>query len=426
MNRLSSSSSSFRQSPVAILLSPVGPAGAFSPQAVSSAMLPSMVRRTSAATTPDAGLVQDPMVRTPVGMAGVLSSPTDGGKVVYPLTVLDPSMQSASFATYYTGPLSAVSPTKLLGLSISLVASFVIFTYVEHDFKLSPIPLALSVSVLCALSLRFLIPARFLLSSSSSSASSMSSESGKMVGSHLHVSAVFSDKHRTYRAFALGILQTIYMTVFAFSATRQSMTSMHMNYFSVLPILDLVLQKFVLKIPSKLTRRTILGSVLNIAPQALALLAWDWVVGIEGIPVAVVQILWVYVIYLEQAATETAAWLASVYVGFLFSVATLIPLTIGSFVYESYHPSLSSEMADNNKQVSLALSIAVTMILGFALGVMFLTSGFLVKWSSSAHIVVLVSTASAILISASDAALPVWAKLTALGVMTIAWFVYVK
>ncbi|KAK9367290.1 hypothetical protein V1509DRAFT_177268 [Lipomyces kononenkoae] len=414
MNRLSSPS--FRQSPAAILLNPVGTAAAFSPRGISSAILPSTVRRTSAAVTPEpAGVMQDPFT-----MDGVLSSSSDG-KAIYPVTVLDPSMlQSASFATYYTGPLSAVSPTKLFGLSVSLVVSFVVFTYLEHDFKLSPIPLALSVSILCALSLRFLIPARFLLSTTSSS------ESNKTVGSHLHVGAVFSDKQRTYRAFALGILQTIYMTVFAFSATRQSMTSMHMNYFSILPVLDFALQKFLLKIPAKLTRRTVLGSVLNIAPQVLALLAWDWVVGIEGIPVAVVQILWFYVIYLEQAATETAAWLASVYVGFLFSVATLIPLTIGSFVYEHYHPSASIMGAAADSQVSLVASIGVTIILGLALGVLFLTSGFLIKWSSSAHIVVLVSTASAILIAASDAALPGWTKLTALAVMTIAWVVYVK
>ncbi|KAK9329189.1 hypothetical protein V1520DRAFT_386028 [Lipomyces starkeyi] len=411
MNRLSSSS--FLQSPAAILLKPAATA-AFSPQAVSSAMLPSTVRRTSAAILPNPELIEDTVARADsIPMDNLLRSPTDG-KVVYPVTVLDPSTQSASFATYYTGAISAVSPAKILGLSVSLVASIVIFTYVEHDFKLSPIPLALCISLFCAFSLRFVIPARFLLLSSSNNSAST-------VGSHLQVAAVFSDKHRTYRAFALGILQVIYITAFAFSAARQSMTSMHMNYFSVLPPLDLVLQKFLLKIPVKTTRRALVGSVLNVAPQALALFAWDWVVGIEGIPVAVVQILWVYVIYLEQAATETAAWLASVYVGFLFSVATLIPLTIGTYVYESYYPSETSA-----EPVSLAVSIAVTILLGIALGVLFLTSGFLVKWSSSAHIVVLVSTAAAILISASDAPLPGWAKLTALGVMTIAWAVYVK
>ncbi|KAK9352404.1 hypothetical protein V1505DRAFT_422170 [Lipomyces doorenjongii] len=412
MNRLSSSS--FLQSPAAILLNPVATA-AFSPQAVSSAMLPSTVRRTSAAILPNPELVEDTIAsRTDsIPMDNLLRSPTDG-KVVYPVTVLDPSTQSASFATYYTGAISAVSPAKILGLSVSLVASIVVFTYVEHDFKLSPIPLALCISLFCAFSLRFFIPARFLLLTSSSNSAST-------VGSHLQVAAVFSDKQRTYRAFALGILQVIYITVFAFSASRQSMTSMHMNYFSVLPPLDLVLQKFLLKIPVKTTRRALVGSVLNVAPQALALLAWDWVVGFEAIPVAVVQMLWVYVIYLEQAATETAAWLASVYVGFLFSVATLIPLTIGAYVYESYYPFETSA-----EPVSLAVSIAVTILLGIALGVLFLTSGFLVKWSSSAHIVVLVSTAAAILISASEAPLPGWAKLTALGVMTIAWAVYVK
>ncbi|KAK9359164.1 hypothetical protein V1504DRAFT_410973 [Lipomyces starkeyi] len=411
MNRLSSSS--FLQSPAAILLNPAATA-AFSPQAVSSAMLPSTVRRTSAAILPNPELIEDIVARADsIPMDNLLRSPTDG-KVVYPVTVLDPSTQSASFATYYTGAISAVSPAKILGLSVSLVASIVIFTYVEHDFKFSPIPLALCISLFCAFSLRFVIPARFLLLSSSHNSAST-------VGSHLQVAAVFSDKQRTYRAFALGILQVIFITAFAFSAARQSMTSMHMNYFSVLPPLDLVLQKFLLKIPVKTTRRALVGSVLNVAPQALALFAWDWVVGIEGIPVAVVQILWVYVIYLEQAATETAAWLASVYVGFLFSVATLIPLTIGTYVYESYYPSETSA-----EPVSLAVSIAVTILLGIALGVLFLTSGFLVKWSSSAHIVVLVSTAAAILISASDAPLPGWAKLTALGVMTIAWAVYVK
>ncbi|KAK9485409.1 hypothetical protein V1527DRAFT_136043 [Lipomyces starkeyi] len=411
MNRLSSSS--FLQSPAAILLNPAATA-AFSPQAVSSAMLPSTVRRTSAAILPNPELIEDTVARADsIPMDNLLRSPTDG-KVVYPVTVLDPSTQSASFATYYTGAISAVSPAKILGLSVSLVASIVIFTYVEHDFKLSPIPLALCISLFCAFSLRFVIPARFLLLSSSNNSAST-------VGSHLQVAAVFSDKQRTYRAFALGILQVIFITAFAFSAARQSMTSMHMNYFSVLPPLDLVLQKFLLKIPVKTTRRALVGSVLNVAPQALALFAWDWVVGIEGIPVAVVQILWVYVIYLEQAATETAAWLASVYVGFLFSVATLIPLTIGTYVYESYYPSETSA-----EPVSLAVSIAVTILLGIALGVLFLTSGFLVKWSSSAHIVVLVSTAAAILISASDAPLPGWAKLTALSVMTIAWAVYVK
>ncbi|KAK9384970.1 hypothetical protein V1515DRAFT_560936 [Lipomyces mesembrius] len=411
MNRLSSSL--FLQSPTAILLNPAATA-AFSPQAVSSAMLPSTVRRTSAAILPNPELVEDTIARTDsISMDNLLRSPTDG-KVVYPVSVLDPSTQSASFATYYTGAISAVSPAKIIGLSVSLVASIVLFTYVEHDFKLSPIPLALCISLLCAFSLRFVIPARFLLLTPSNN-------SARTVGSHLQVAAVFSDKQRTYRAFALGILQVIYITVFAFSASRQSMTSMHMNYFSVLPPLDLVLQKFLLKIPVKTTRRALVGNVLNVAPQALALLAWDWVVGIEAIPAAIVQMLWVYVIYLEQAATETAAWLASVYVGFLFSVATLIPLTIGTYVYESYYPSETSA-----EPVSLAVYIAVTVLLGIALGVLFLTSGFLVKWSSSAHIVVLVSTAAAILISASDAPLPGWAKLTAFGVMTIAWAVYVK
>ncbi|KAK9373352.1 uncharacterized protein V1513DRAFT_465764 [Lipomyces chichibuensis] len=411
MNRLSSSS--FLQSPAAILLNPAATA-AFSPQAVSSAILPSSVRRTSAAIPPNPELIEDTVARTAsIPMDNILRSPTDG-KVVYPVTVLDSSTQSASFATYYTGAISVVSPAKILGLSVSLVASIVVFTYVEHNYKLSPIPLALCVSLFCAFSLRFVIPARFLLLSSLNNSAST-------VGSQLQVAAVFSDKQRTYRAFALGILQVIFIIAFAFSAARQSMTSMHMNYFSVLPPLDFVLQKLLLKIPVKTTRRALLGSVLNAAPQALVLLAWDWVVGIEGIPVAVVQILWVYVIYLEQAATETAAWLASVYVGFLFSVATLIPLTIGTYVYESYYPSETSA-----EPVSMAVSVAVTILLGIALGILFLTSGFLIKWSSSAHIVVLVSTAAAILISASDAPLPGWAKLTALAVMTIAWAAYVK
>ncbi|KAK9323331.1 hypothetical protein V1517DRAFT_320907 [Lipomyces orientalis] len=411
MNKLSSSS--FLQSPSAILLNPAA-ISAFSSQAVSSAMLPSTVRRTSAALPPNPELVEESIARSDsILMNDLLRSPTDG-KVVYPVTVSEPGAQSTSFATYYTGAISTVSPTKILGLSVSLVASLVVFTYVEHNFKLSPIPLALGISILCAFALRFVIPARFLLLTSSY-------DTVVTVGSKLQVGAVFSDKHRTYRALALGILQVIYITLFAFCATRQDMTSVHWNYFSVLPPLDFVLQKFLLKIPVKTTRRTIVGGVLNLAPQALAVFAWDWVVGMEGIPVAVVQILWIYVIYLEQAATETAAWLATVYVGFLFSVATLGSMTVGNYVYELYYPSEVTA-----EPVSLAVYISVMILLGIALGTFFLTSGFLVKWSSSAHIVVLVSTASTILIAASHATLPGWAKLLALCITALAWAVYVK
>ncbi|KAK9241625.1 hypothetical protein V1506DRAFT_550216 [Lipomyces tetrasporus] len=328
-------------------------------------------------------------------MNDLLRSPTD----VFPVTLSESGAGPISFASY-TDAIST-SPTKILALSVSLVASIVVSTYVEHTFKLSPIPLALGTSILCTFSLRFVIPARFL-----------------------EVSAVLSDEHRTYRAFALAVLQVKFITFFAFCATRQDMTSLHWNYFSVLPPLDFVLQKFLLKIPMKSTRRTIIGGLLNLAPQALTFLAWDWVVGIEGIPVAVVQMLWIYVIYLEQAATETAAWLTTLYVGFIFSaqlsLVTLVSMKIGTYVYDLYYPS---EIAA--KPISLVVYISAMILLGIALGTLFLTSGFLVKWSSSAHIVELVSTASAIMISASHATLSGWVKLVTVGVMVVAWAVYV-
>ncbi|KAK9467618.1 hypothetical protein V1512DRAFT_275584 [Lipomyces arxii] len=412
MNKFSSQTASFLKTPTQILLNS-GSLSSFTSQANMS--LPTSMRRTSAAPPPSESLIQETVSvnnTSDIPMSDLLRSPTDG-KPVFPMAMPTPVSEASSFAAYYTGTVSTVSGQKIIGLSVSFVASIVVFTYVQHEAKISPIPLSLSVCAFCALALRFIIPPRFLMLSHNSSSAAVG---------RLQVTAVFSDKQRTYRAVVLGLAQVVLVAMFAYSAGRQTMTSMHMNYFSVLPPLDFVLQKFLLRIPIKTTRRTIASAVLNFAPQVLALLAWDWVVGLEAIPIAVCQIVWIFVIYLEQASTEASAWLALIYVSFLVSVGLLIPLTIGDWIYKFYYP-----IEDAGSLIATTIEdLGATVACSIAIGTFFLTSGYMVKWCSSAHIVVLVSTASLILISLSDAVLTLGMKFAAFSLTAMAWAVYVK
>ncbi|KAK9450727.1 uncharacterized protein V1518DRAFT_151876 [Limtongia smithiae] len=415
--------------PTSVLLSSASVAAkaAFSPAVAMADALPvatNAVRRSSAAPPPNPELLQSAIQMVDFNSsegsndsinAKLASMPPSTPSISGNLLVPDSVPASASFTNYFNGPISTISANRIIAVSFALVASIVCLTSVQQSLRLAALPYSLGVSIVAAIALRWFVPARVLMSSSSFSTSNT-------VGNRIPVAAVFADRPRLYRALALGLVQATAVAFFAYSAARQNMTSLHMNYFSVLPPLDFVLQKILLRLPLPRTRRTYIGIIINTTPQILALLSRDWNTGFEAVPVAVMQTLWSYVIFLEQAATETTAWLSTIYVAFLFSIAFLLPVTVASSAYFFYFPSDGEVFSS----ASVAGAFACIIGSGLLFMVFFLSSGFLIKCSSSAQIVVLVSTASAILICLWHSVLPLWVRFVGLSILSVAWSVYVK
>ncbi|KAK9379132.1 uncharacterized protein V2V93DRAFT_374071 [Kockiozyma suomiensis] len=414
--------------PASLLLNP---ASYSSPMADS---LPTTVRRLSAAPPPPQDLLDAVSTsgRASFGadaipLGDMLAVPgseavVNGSRPVFQATAsTSVHAHGASFTSYYTGSVSTVSSSLTIGLSVSVVACIVGLTSLEHALRANPAHLAFGSCLVVALLLRFVVPSRLFLLSSSSSSSASSSTA--MVGSRMQVSSVFADRRRSFRAIALGALQAVFIILYAFSATRQNMTSMHMNYFSVLPPLDLAMQFLLFRILPKTSMRTIAGTIINMTPQGLAFLSRDWAVGIEAVPIAVAQTLWTYTVFLEQAATESTAWLATIYVAFLVSLGMLLPISAAWLLYDYYIPARPESLIIPYGIVSMT---AISAVNGVLLLTLFIASGYLIKWSSSAHTVALISSASTLLIVSWSNVLTPWLSLLGVILTGIAWAVYVR
>ncbi|KAK7202475.1 hypothetical protein BZA70DRAFT_285886 [Myxozyma melibiosi] len=403
--------------------------------------LPTTVRRLSAAPPPPQDLIDaavatsgrvsfggeaiplGDMLTVPGGAPGALdpSSASSMRPTFASVNSTSAHAHGASFVSYFTGSVSIVSQNLIVGLSVAVVFSIVSLTSIQHAFAPNPAHLALGACLTAAVLLRFVVPSRLLLLTSATASSA--SAASLTAGSRLQVSSVFADKKRSFRALALGSLQAVFIFAYAISAARQNMTSMHMNYFSVLPPLDTVLQVLLLRIKVKLTLRAVVGGVINFVPQGLALISRDWTVGFEAIPIAVAQTLWSYMIFLEQAATESTAWLATVYVAFLVSVGILVPVSGAWALYDFYTPATPDAIFKSHDFVVMTV---LCCICGVLLLTLFLASGFLIKWSSSAHIVVLVSTASSILIISWSTVLNPLFVTAGVVLSAVAWALYVR
>ncbi|KAK9452513.1 hypothetical protein V1511DRAFT_507475 [Dipodascopsis uninucleata] len=414
---LTASTNLFR-TPSSILLDPTF-SSAFKNSAMTTAVLPMSVRRTSAAPPPDPSVVSGSSSNNSIPLDNLSNLDVLDGKPGF--SSLDSSSigpnEVNSFASYYTGTISTVSTRKIVVLSVTLVSSVLIFSSIENALSIPVLPLSLGISLIGVVLLKFFVPLRFVISSPSTPYFTLTPP-----GSSVQVAAVHADKARLYRAVALGVLQMLYILLYAYCSKNESMTSLHMNFFSVLPPLDLVLQKFLLKVPIATTKRTIAAAVINIVPQALALYAWDWTVALEGAVLAVLQTGWVYVVFLEQAATESYLWMSTVYVGFQVSSAILAVTQVGYWMYtfvEGYEGAFNSTS-------SILVQLLAAVILAVAILAFFLSAGFLIKWSSSAHIIVLISTSSAFLIALSTYIVSPWIKFLGMILLSIGWLIYVK
>ncbi|KAK9477409.1 hypothetical protein V1514DRAFT_333976 [Lipomyces japonicus] len=314
------------------------------------------------------------------------------------------SSLSSTFTSYYTAAVSSVSRAKIVAASAAVVLAVVASTAVQHQARLHPVHLSLASAAVAALAIRIVF-VRQLLGSTA-------------------VRQAASDRSRRARALALAGLAILFAITTAHASATQNMPSLHTNYFSVLPPLDVVLQIFGLKVTGiKISRRAIASFGINLAPQALTLLARDWVVGPEAIPAAVALTAWIYVVYVEQSSTEAAAWLASVYLALLYATAALVPVSLLTLVWSA----ITQPDGSGFSLTGIVTALPAVFVFGVSLAALLVAAGFLIKWSSSAHIVVLVSSASTILIiSEHHDQLSIALKLLAAVVTAAAWFIYVQ
>lgn len=335
-------------------------------------------------------------------------------------------VNGSHFQNYFTsGEISSTSRQVIVSLSVVYVVVLVAYIEVQHSAKINPAVVSIESTICALICLKLFIPRG--LTFAGSAMSNMESSPGKgnrlvMAGSSSEVALVFSDKARLWRCAAMGLAQCIFTIVLSYAAISQTMASLHMNFFSVLPPVDFVLQRLVLKVNMLLSRRTIAGTVINIVPQLFSFLARNWEMNALGFVIALMYMVWIFFVCVEQGTVEAGEWLTSLYVSYLAAAMAFVPIiSVGMYLAATFGAGDGATLGMD----ALAMpNLIAGFIAGFALFILFLLTGYLIKVSSSAHVIALVSTTSMLLILGEGLVNFFLATIGAI-LVTLAWIVYV-
>ncbi|KAK9472955.1 uncharacterized protein V1510DRAFT_415641 [Dipodascopsis tothii] len=342
-------------------------------------------------------------------------------------TLFEPAfVQSSHFQAYYSsGGVSSTSRKIIVALSLVFMGALISFVEIQSVANINPLMLVLTTTLCGFAALRLLIPRGLTLTGSALSALETTAP-GKgrvvMAGATSEIALVFRDRRRLARAVAMGIVQFVFVLLFGYVGITQSMASIHMNFFSVLPAADFVLQRIVFKINMIFCRRVAAGAVFNLVPQVFALLARNWEISAVGFPVAVLFVVWIFFAHIEQAYVDGGEWLSTVFVSYMAMSIVIGPV---GFVCVCIFELYGGVKGDTLGLDGLAMpNLIAALIAGGCLFTLFLSAGYLTKVSSSAHIFALVSTCSLLLILSEGLVSLFFATVGLLAVI-IAWIVYV-